>query len=228
MSGAVILAIVLAVVVVIAVVAALVMRTRRDSGRQLRRRFGPEYDRVAEQRGDAKAAEQELAERVREHDALTLRPLAAGERERLVQAWTEVQERFIDDPTGAARQADQIVADVLTARGYPAEDREHQLALASVDHAYALNDYRQARELVERATAANGDAARVRTADRDGDVGPEGGAVDSAVEPGVDPTEALRQAILHYRVMFDDLLDGTRSNEQAHRTLTTTTGERDV
>lgn len=206
MSGAVILAIVLAVVLV-AAVTALLARSRRDSGRGLRRRFGPEYDRVAEQRGDAKAAKQELAERVREHDSLTLRPLAQDERERLVRTWTGVQVRFIDDPSGAAKQADQVVAGLLTALGYPSDDRDHQLALASVDHAYALNDYRRARELVKRSTAGNGHGAGAHTADGDGSGGSESGA---------DPTETLRQAILHYRVMFNDLLDSAPSTQRTH------------
>jgi hypothetical protein len=208
MSGAVILAIVLAVVIVLAAVVGLVTRGRRDGGSRLRRRFGPEYDRLAEQRGDAKAAERELAERMREHEALTLRPLAPDERERIVQAWTGVEARFIDDPSGAARQADQVIAGLMTALGYPSDDRDHQLAMASVDHAYALNDYRQARELVERSTAGNGDGARAHTTELDeGDT--PGGSVG-------EPTEALREAMLHYRVMFKDLLDSAPSTERAN------------
>jgi hypothetical protein len=212
MSGAVILAIVLAVVIVVAV-AALIAHGRRDGGRDLRRRFGPEYDRLAQQRGDPKAVEQELAERVREHDSLTLRPLDPDEREHLVQAWTGVQVRFVDDPSGAARQADQVVTGLLTAIGYPAEDRDRQLALASVDHAYALNDYWLARELAERSTAGSGHDSRARTAERDYGGDGDGDGSEATV---ADPTEALRQAILHYRVMFNDLLDTVPSTDRAH------------
>jgi hypothetical protein len=152
---------------------------------------------------------------VREHDALTLRPLDAEERERLAQAWSAVQVRFIDDPSGAARQADQVVAGLLTAIGYPAEDRDRQLALASVDHAYALDDYRQARALVERSTAGNGHGPAAHTADRDGATEAGSGSEDGVADQ-TDQTEALRQAILHYRVMFDDLMDSTSSTEHAH------------
>jgi hypothetical protein len=210
MSGTVIPAIVLAVIVIVGV-AALVMGVRPGGrsrgGGDLRRRFGPEYDRLAEQRGDPKAVEQELAERVREHDSLTLRPLARDERERYVRTWTSVQERFIDDPRGAAQQADQVIGGLLTAIGYTSENRDRQLALASVDHAHALGDYRQARELMQGAVASNGRSDGVPAADggrRDGD-------------GGASSTETLRQAILHYRVMFNDLLDNSASaTERAH------------
>src|SRR5581483_1397205 len=167
MSGTIILAIVLAVIVVLGA-AVLILRTgTRDRGHDLRRRFGPEYDRVAARHGDQAAAEQELAERVREHDALKLRPLAQDER-------------------GATQQADQVSSGLLTAIGYPSDDREKQLELASVDHAYALGDYRQARELAQRGLNGDGFAARRET-----------GAADGAVDSS---TEALRQALLHYRV----------------------------
>jgi hypothetical protein len=211
MSGTIILAIVLAVIVVLGA-AVLIRRTgTRDQGRDLRRRFGPEYDRVAAQRGDQTAAEQELAERVREHDALTLRPLAQDERERYERTWNGVQERFIDDPRGATQQADQVIGGLLTAIGYPSEDREKQLELASVDHAYALSDYRQARELAQRGLSGEGFAGRQQELARDGAQEPArdgAGTVDSS-------TEALRQALLHYRVMFNDLLGHTGA-ERAH------------
>jgi hypothetical protein len=129
--------------------------------------------------------ERELAERVRAHDALTLRPLSPEERERTVQAWTAVQQGFIEDPRGAARQADRVVVGMLTAAGYPSEDRERQLELASVDHAYAVSDYRRGRELLERSAAADG---------RDG--------------PAAESTETLRQAVLHYSVLVKSMLKG--------------------
>lgn len=207
MTGSVILALVLVIAVAL-LAAAMLARSRRGVGtgdRDLRRTFGPEYDRLVEQRGDPEAVKQELAERVRQHDSLTLRPLNPDERERYALAWAGAQERFIDDPRGAARQADQVVVGLLTAIGYPSEDRERQLALASVDHAYALSDYRQADELVQRSSSARGSGERNG---RNGDGG------DAAGEP----TEALRQAVLHYRVMFKALLDGdsTSTTGRAH------------
>jgi hypothetical protein len=208
MSGTIILAIVLAIVVVLGA-AVLVRRTGgRGKGHDLRRRFGPEYDRVAARHGDQAAAEQELAERVREHDALTLRPLAQDERERYERTWNSVQERFIDDPRGATQQADQVMGGLLTALGYPSEDREKQLDLASVDHAYALSDYRQARELAQRGLNADGAADGANRADGAGTAAAPGAAAASS-------TETLREAMLHYRVMFNDLL-GRAGAERAH------------
>lgn len=214
MSGTIILAIVLAVVVVLGA-AVLILRTgTRDHGRDLRRRFGPEYDRVAARHSDQAAAEQELAERVREHDALTLRPLAQDERERYERTWTSVQERFIDDPRGAAQQADQVIGGLLTAIGYPSEDREKQLDLASVDHAYALSDYRQARELAQR--GLNGDGAVDGTKRSDGAAaGTTAPGTTAPDTPAPSSTETLREAMLHYRVMFNDLL-GRDGAERAH------------
>ena len=209
MSGTVILIIVLALIVV-AGAAAWTMGVGRGgpgSGRELRRRFGPEYDRLAAERGDPKAAEQELAERVRDHDALTLRPLTQDERERYELTWTSVQVRFVDDPRGAVQQADQVIGGLLTAIGYPSADRDRQLALASVNHAHALGDYRQAGELAK--SAAPGDNGKIA----DGRNG-NGHRELTTNGTSTDPTESLRQAILHYRVMFKDLLDRSASGSE--------------
>lgn len=226
MSGTIILAIVLAVIVVLGA-AVLILRTgTHDRGHDLRRRFGPEYDRVAAQHGDQAAAEQELTERVREHDALTLRPLAQDERERYERTWNSVQERFIEDPRGATQQADQVISGLLTAIGYPSDDREKQLALASVDHAYALGDYRQARELAQRGLDGDGFAGRREAGAMDGayDTQNTDGSADGmnradGARNGTgttdSSTETLRQALLHYRVMFNDLL-GHAGAERAH------------
>lgn len=226
-TGSIILTIVLALVVVLG--SAVLIRRPAAGGedRDLRRRFGPEYDRVAARRGDPAAARRELAERVRAHDALTLRPLTPQERDRFERTWTTVQERFIDDPRGAAAQADQLIGGLLTALGYPSEDRERQLELASVDHAHALGDYWRARELVHRGLDGDGAAARMSPAAEAAATVRAGGsestreAIDGASRnassagpltrgardgDAVSSTETLRQAVLHYRVMFDALL----------------------
>ncbi len=217
MSGTVILIIVL-VLIVVAGAAALITGVGRGgpgSGRELRRRFGPEYDRLAAERGDPKAAEQELAERVREHEALTLRPLTKDERERYELTWTSVQVRFVDDPRGAVQQADQVIGGLLTAIGYPSADRDRQLALASVNHAHALSDYRQAGDLAQSAAPSDDGKTHDGRVERGGNgTSAAGAGTDGA---STDPTESLRQAILHYRVMFKDLLDrSTSGSERAH------------
>jgi FtsZ-interacting cell division protein ZipA len=184
-STAMIVLIVVVVAVVVALAAIAVPRSRRM---RLRRKFGPEFDRLAAERGDPRAADLELAERQREHQALELRPLAQPDRERYAGAWTDAQESFIDDPQAAVRQAEQIIEDLLAEIGYPAQDRDQQLALASVDHADGLAEYRQGHELLH--------------------VNSQQDAADDA-----DSTEALRQAMQHYRVFFENILD--RSQQTA-------------
>lgn len=184
MSGTVVLVVVLAIVLIVGVAALL--RTRPGRGRGLKQRFGPEYDRVAERHGDPKAAEQELDRRIREHDALNLRPLEPDERERYTRTWRSMQERFVDDPPGAAHQADQIIGGLLTALGYPSDDPARQLDLASVDHAHALPSYRQAHELAQQGR-----------------------------NPDPGSTELLREAVVQYRVMFEDLLGQSAAPVQA-------------
>jgi len=155
MSAAIIAVI---VVVVVLVVAAAVLFPQAGGRRaRLRRKYG-EYDRLAE-RGDARAAEQELEEREQARRELKLRRLAEPEQARLKQAWSSVEEHFVDDPRQAAEQADQMIGRVLTELGYPEGDTDRQLALASVDHPQAVFAYRTAHEL-----AGSGDTEALRRA----------------------------------------------------------------
>lgn len=178
------------VVAVVVVVAAAVLAVTRGRRMRLRRTFGPEFDRIATERGDPKIAEQELAEREREYRALELRPLADPDRARFTGAWSDAQEAFIDDPQAAVLQAEEIISNLLAELGYPARDRDQQLILVSVDHAEGLSEYRQGLDLAHVNPAA------------DGDIG--GGAQTS--------TESMRQAMRHYRVFFEDILGGSRQN----------------
>lgn len=180
--------IVIALIVVAAAALTPRLRARGARGR-LQRRFGPEFDRVNDESGDPKAAIQQLSEREREHDALTLRPLDPAERERYVRTWAGIQEQFVDDPRASVRQADRVITDLLTEIGYPAQDHDRQLTLAAVEHSEGLAEYREARGLLERDTA----------------VAAEGG----------DATETLRQAMRHYRIFFEDLLGERQSASPA-------------
>lgn len=159
MSAAIIAVIV--VVIVLVVAAAALYPKMGGPGRRarLRRRYGPEYDRLAEERGDPRAAEQELTEREQAHRELELRKLDEPEQARLRQSWSSIEEHFVDDPRQAARQADQTIGRVLTELGYPDGDADRQLALASVDHPRAVYEYRQAHELAD-----SGDTEALRRA----------------------------------------------------------------
>jgi len=161
--------------------------------RALRQRFGPEYDRVVESTEDRRAAERELRERERRHAELELRPLDPASRERYSASWDEIQVRFVDAPDQAVGEADELVTRLIAERGYPTGDYDDQLAHLSVEHARTLDHYRQAHEI-------NGRNSR-----------------------GEATTEQLRQALVHYRALFADLL-GTEPGHLAGSTSTPSDG----
>jgi hypothetical protein len=142
----------------------------------LRRRFGPEYDRAVAERDSRQEAERELRERERRHAELELRPLSAESRATYAAAWEEVQVRFVDEPGDAVAAGDELVTRLIAERGYPTGDYEEQLAHLSVEHARTLGHYRDAHDIHLR--QQRGEAS----------------------------TEELRQALVHYRALFADLL----------------------
>ncbi|HUZ70110.1 MAG TPA: hypothetical protein VMU65_10390 [Candidatus Saccharimonadales bacterium] len=169
--------IVIAVVVVIVVIAAGMAASRRNSGR-LQGTFGPEYDRTVQQTGDRRLAERELAGRVDRRKQLAIVPLPQQAREQYIAQWQRVQAAFVDAPVESVRQADALVSQVMTDRGYPVAEFEQRADDVSVDHAAVVENYRSAHAIV----LASGQ-----------------GTVD---------TEALRTAMTQYRALFADLLDG--------------------
>jgi hypothetical protein len=165
-----------AVIVVLAcVVGALVIKQRRSA--QLREGFGPEYDRVLSERGDQRAAEDELRERRERRRSYDIRPLDDEERDRYAERWEATQREFVDKPASALGDADRLVREVMSTRGYPVEDFEQQAADVSVDHPHVVEHYRAAHA-VSRANAEQ-EAS----------------------------TEDLRQAMVHYRALFAELLE---------------------
>ncbi|MGC4807159.1 hypothetical protein [Micromonospora sp. DT233] len=165
------------VLVVLVVVAALAVVLRQVARRRaLRAKFGPEYDRVVAERDSRSAAEQELRDRERRHAELTLTPLSPESRARYAAAWEELQVRFIDSPAETVSDADELVGRLIAERGYPTGEFDEQAAHLSVEHARTLSHYREAHEI------------RLRN------------------ERGEAGTEELRQAVVHYRALFADLL----------------------
>lgn len=156
--------------------------------RRLRNRFGPEYDRRVEEADNRRLAERELAAREKRHARLTLKPLSDGARSRYTARWTEVQERFVDEPGDAVAEADELVHAVMRERGYPMEGFEQQAADLSVEHAGAVSGYRDAY------------AIRARHAD------------DGAERN----TEDLRVALVHYRTVFRELVGTTSAHAEDH------------
>jgi hypothetical protein len=175
---------------VIAIVAALASRHRsRLLSAELRQRFGPEYDRAVQDYGSAARAERELAARTRRVKHLKFRDLNDADRTRFAASWSAIQAQFVDDPGKAVLQANELINEVMRARGYPSDDFEHRVADLSVDHAAVIQHYRAARALSE----PNGD--------------------------GQANTEELRQAVVHYRALFADLLQEPGSSPESLREL---------
>lgn len=144
---------------------------------RLRSRFGPEYDRAISDQGSRRDAEAELARREEKRERLDIVPLSAESRERYLGSWREVQTGFVDDPSRAVIDADRLVTQVMRERGYPIEDFEQRAADISVDHPQVVEHYRAAQ------------------------------SVQLANEDGRASTEDLREAVVHYRGLFDELLD---------------------
>jgi hypothetical protein len=144
---------------------------------QLRERFGPEYERTVRDVGDPRKAEALLDARARRVSKYTIRPLSADEHNRFHSDWQRLQARFVDDPAGAVAEADVLVAELMATRGYPTSDFDRRAEDVSVDHPAVVNHYREAHAIAVR-------HAR------------EGAS-----------TEELRNAIVHYRALFEDLLD---------------------
>jgi len=144
--------------------------------RRLRQRFGPEYDRLVGERDSKRKAEAELTERERRVQDLDIQPLTDPARARYALQWASIQEQFVDAPADAVSGAQLLVTAVMTERGYPAEHDDQVLADLSVEYSGTLDRYRAAEEISHRDTA------------------------------GTASTEDLRQAMVHYRALFSDLL----------------------
>jgi hypothetical protein len=171
------LVLIIALVVVAAgcIVAFISYRKRRTV--RLRTQFGDaEYDRTVQKGGTMRHAEAKLEERTQRVEGFHVRPLAAGDRARFVESWQRVQTHFVDGPADAVTEADQLLGDVMSTRGYPVSDFEQRAADISVDHPLVLENYRMAHEVALRQTR------------------------------GQATTEDLRQAMVHYRTLFEELI----------------------
>jgi hypothetical protein len=183
------------IVAVVLIVLALIgaAAARKRRTQQLREGFGPEYDRTLDESGGRRQAERELLERQDRRKELDIRELSPAARERYSESWRTLQARFVDDPGSSVRDADRLVQDVMRDRGYPTDDFEQRAADVSVDHPHVVEHYR----------AAHG--------------------VWAANERGQATTEDLRQSVVHYRALFDELLGGAadeplaRESEQAEQ-----------
>jgi len=186
-------------VVVALVVIATTMISRKRRTQQLQGRFGPEYERTLESSESKRKAEAELAARAERRQQLDIRPLSHAARTRYVERWQSVQAEFVDHPSAAVTSADALIQSVMADRGYPVEDFDQRAADVSVDHPDVVEHYREGHRLAQNESYGDGS------------------------------TEDLRQAMRHYRALFDELVEPgsdepmTRSREADEHHATTQT-----
>lgn len=160
MSTGALIGIIIAVIVVVAVIVVASGELRRA---RMRRQFGPEYDRLAQELGSKKKADAELTARQRRVQALNIHELSPQQQASFSGDWTAVQERFVDTPAEAVSAAGTLIWDVMRDRGYPADDRNASLEALSFYHARSLDGYRQVQGLrAETATTEELRAAMIR------------------------------------------------------------------
>jgi hypothetical protein len=168
---------VIVAVLAIALVAAGVVIARQRRSQRLQEGFGPEYGRTLAEKGDRRAAESELLDRRARREQLEIRELDPESRQRYAERWQNTQRTFVDEPSAAVADADRLVSEVMRERGYPVEeDFERRAADVSVDHPAVVENYRAAHGISDRAARNEAD------------------------------TEDLRQALVHFRALFEELL----------------------
>lgn len=190
--------IVIAVVAVVIVLLAVVVAAsmmRQKRSERLKDQFGPEYEHAVETAGGQRAGERELRARERKHDKLDVKELTPESRARYVEAWGVTQTGFVDNPSRSVGDADRLVTEVMRERGYPIDDFEQRAADVSVDHPEVVEHYRAAHIL--------------HLAQEQGDIG----------------TEAQREAIVHYRALFERLVGVEPATRQTRQPETRAEGE---
>jgi hypothetical protein len=167
-----------ALIAFLAVGIAVFLMQRKRRTERLRTKFGgAEYARAIEKGGNRRDAEAGLEKRTQRVEEFHIHPLAAGDRARFVESWRGVQSRFVDGPAGAVTEADQLLGDVMSTRGYPVSEFEQRSADISVDHPLVLESYRKAHDIALRQTRGQAN------------------------------TEDLRQAMVYYRTLFEELIN---------------------
>ena len=170
--------IILAVVVVLALIAVGAwFFYQKKQSHKLQGHCGPEYDRTVKVLGSRSKGESDLKAREKRVERLEILPLAPSEAARFTQAWQDLQSRFVDNPKGVVVQAEQLVRELMEKRGYPMGDFERRAGDISVDHPEVVANYRAAQAIAVRD------------------------------QKGTADTEDLRKAVVHYRALFDELLE---------------------
>jgi hypothetical protein len=170
--------IIIAVVVILVIMGAIMapMFARRKRSQKFQNKYGPEYDRTVQTAGNEKKAQAELSDRQKHMDTLNIRPLSVSERERYQAEWTAIQAKFVDQPGQATIEADHLIMEVMKVRAYPVSDFDQRAADISVNYPTLVSNYRAAREIAIKNEQHSANK------------------------------EELRQALIYYRSLFDELL----------------------
>ena len=179
--------ILLIVVAVLVVAAAGWFLYHLQRSTQLRRRFGPEYERTLSEVGDRRTAESDLVRRAKRLERLEVRPLSPAERERFLEEWRSTQALFVDDPALAVYEANRLLNDIMTARGYTSTNASERMENISAAYPRVVSSYREASGILED------------------------------YQGGRASTESLRRALVSYRELFDELLGGSREEHRRVR-----------
>lgn len=164
-------------ILIVAIIAGLWFWSQRRTSAKLKSQFGPEYERTVQQVGDEKKAETVLADRQKRVSSFTIKPMPSDMRQHFIETWPTVQAKFVDDPKYAVTRADDLLGEVMSARGYPMSEFDQRADDLSVDHPEIVQNYRKAHDIAVR--HSRGEAS----------------------------TEDLRTAMIHYRTLFDDLVN---------------------
>ncbi len=167
------------IVIVVLVIVGVILGlvfSRRNRSKQLHEKFGPEYDHAVEAKGSEKKAQAELIERQKHVETLEIRPLTVSEHDRYLAEWTAVQSKFVDEPGQAIVDADRLIMEVMQLRGYPVSDFDQRAADISVNYPALVTNYRGAREIADKNKLGQAN------------------------------TEEMRQAMIYYRSLFEELL----------------------
>jgi hypothetical protein len=177
--------VILLIVAVALVIGVILVLLRVQKSRRLRARFGPEYQRAVQESGSPIRGEERLTKLEQRVERFKIHELTASDRARFTEAWRLIQAKFVDDPKIALVDGDRLIGEVMTARGYPVVDFGQQAADLSVNHPFVVEHYRAGHEITQRHSQ------------------------------GRASTEDLRQAMIHYRSLFDDLVGTTDTQARA-------------
>jgi hypothetical protein len=167
---------IVALFLLVAIAIGIYLKHRKNRTASFQNRFGSEYERAVIEHGSAQKAEAKLSDRETRVEALKIRNIGDSEKARFVAEWQTVQSRFVDHPKTAVTEAGELINAILQARGYPQAGFEQRAADVSVSYPRVMDDYRKANAIAVRP-----------------------GRTDAS-------TEELRTAMIHYRTIFDELI----------------------